>query len=63
MEKEKMLELAEKLKGRARFLPYGELDRKLMVEASEMITVMAENFTVAPPTPKHIRKKQEKVSA
>lgn len=60
-----MLKLAVRLRGRVKFLPYGEIDRKLMVEASEMITIMAENFTVAPPTPKRIgknRKARERVS-
>jgi len=37
--------LAERLRGRAKFLPYGELDRKLMREAAEVLSTPVESMT------------------
>ena len=37
--------LAERLRGRAKFLPYGELDRKLMREAAEVLSAPVESMT------------------
>ena len=37
--------LAERLRGRARFLPYGELARALMIEAAEILSAPVESMT------------------
>ena len=37
--------LAERLRGRAKFLPYGELDRALMIEAAEILSAPVESMT------------------
>ena len=37
--------LAERLRGRAKFLPSGELDRALRIEAAEILSAPVESMT------------------